>query len=106
MSRTQKNMPRIVTAFEARTQLGEIMRRASGEKQERFIVDRRGEPKVIIMGFNDFMRTIAPEPESLAAIRAHSKRKKTDKLSMRAIDREIAAVRKERAKNAKPTRSA
>jgi hypothetical protein len=66
MSRTQKNMPRIVTAFEARTQLGEIMRRASGEKQERFIVGRRGEPKIIIMGFNDFMRTIAPEPRSLA----------------------------------------
>lgn len=66
MGRTQKSMPRIVTAFEARTQLGEIMRRASGEKQERFIVGRRGEPKIIIMGFNDFMRTIAPEPRSLA----------------------------------------
>jgi hypothetical protein len=106
MSRTPKGMPRIVTAFEARTQLGQIMRRASGEKQERFIVDRRGEPKVIIMGFKDFMRTIAPEPELLAAIRACSKRNKTDKLSMRAIDREISAVRKGRAKNAKPTRSA
>jgi hypothetical protein len=106
MSRTLKSIPRIVTALEARTQLGQIMRRASSEKQERFIVDRRGEPKVIIMGFDDFMRTIAPQPELLAAIRAHSKRNKTNEVSMRAIDREIAAVRKERANNAKPTRSA
>ena len=106
MSPTPKGMPRIVTAIEARTQFGQIMRRASSEKQERFVVDRRGEPKVIIMGFKDFMKTVAPEPEVLAAVRAYSKRNKTYKLSMRAIDQEIAAVRGERAKNAKPSRSA
>ena len=90
-------MPRVVTAFEARTQLGQIMRRASSDKQERFIVDRRGEPKVVIMGFKDFMKAIAPEPEVLAAVRAYSKRHKINRLSLKSIDREIAAARKERA---------
>lgn len=105
MSRIQKKMPSIVSAFEARTQFGQIMRRAAGERQERFIVDRRGQPKVVIMGFEDFMKTIAPEPEVLAAIRTYARRNQTHKLSMRAIDQEIAAVRKERAKNGKSTRS-
>ena len=82
------------------------MRRASGVDQERFIVDRRGEPKIIIMGFHDFMKTVAPEPKILAAMRAYAKRSKTNRLSMRAIEQEVAATRKERIKNAKSTRSA
>jgi hypothetical protein len=89
-------MPKSISALAARTQFGQIMRRAAGEKQERFIVDKRGEPKVVILGFQDFFENIAPEPEVLAAIRAESKRNKTDKLAMREIDREIAAYRKER----------
>jgi hypothetical protein len=106
MPSKQKKMPRVVTAFEARTQLGQIMRRASGVDQERFIVDRRGEPKIIIMGFQDFMKTIAPEPKILAAMRAYAKRNRTNRLSMRAIDQEVTATRRERTRNAKSTRSA
>ena len=38
-------------------------------------------------------KTIAPEPELLAAIRAHAKRTGKANLSMRDIDREIKAYR-------------
>jgi hypothetical protein len=94
-------MPKFITALTARTQFGQIMRRASGKKQERFLVEKRGEPTVIILGVEDFLKTIAPESEVLAAIRADSRKNRTDKLSMREIDREISAYRKERAlKNA------
>jgi prevent-host-death family protein len=91
--------PKSITALTARTQFGQIMRRASGKKQERFLVEKRGEPTVVILGVEDFLKTIAPEPEVLAAIRAESKKNKTDKLSMREIDREISAYRKERKLN-------
>lgn len=79
----------------ARTQFGQIMRRA-GQQQERFVVDKRGEPQVVIMGVKDFLKTIAPEPEVLVAIRAEAKRKKKSILTMRQIDHEIAAFRRER----------
>lgn len=42
-----------------------IMRRASGKKQERFIVDRRGEPKVVIIGFEDSFATSLRNQRSL-----------------------------------------
>lgn len=87
-------MTKVVSALTARTQLGQIMKRAT-KNQERFVVDRRGEPQVVIMGINDFIKTIAPAPEVLEAIRVDAKRKGTNKLSMREIDVEIAAYRKE-----------
>jgi prevent-host-death family protein len=88
-------MPKIITALTARTQFGQIMRRA-GRQQERFVVDRRGQPEVVIMGVKDFLTTIAPEPEVLAAIRAEAKRNKTARLTSRQINREISAYRRER----------
>ncbi len=92
----QVDMPKVISALAARTQFGQIMRRAR-KQQERFVVDRRGEPQVVIMGIKDFLRTIAPAPEVLAAIRAASKRKGRSLMTMREIDREIAAYRRERA---------
>jgi prevent-host-death family protein len=88
-------MSNIVSALTARTQFGQIMRRAS-EKNERFVVDRRGEPAVVIMSIKDFIDTIAPPPAWLKKVQAESKRKGTDKLSMRAINAEIASYRKEK----------
>ena len=48
------------------------------------------------MKLRDFLKTIAPEPEVLQAIRAEAKRNKASKLSSRQIDREITAYRRER----------
>jgi Antitoxin Phd_YefM, type II toxin-antitoxin system len=89
------SMPKVITALAARTQFGQILRRA-GRQQERFIVDRRGNPEVVIMGLKDFLTTIAPEPEVLKAIRADARRNKTSRLTNRQIDREITAYRRER----------
>lgn len=86
---------KVISALAARTQLGQIMRRARLE-QARFVVDRRGEPQIVIMGIKDFLRTIAPEKKILAAIRADARKKGKDKLSLREINREIRAYRRER----------
>lgn len=86
---------KVISALAARTQLGQIMRRARLE-QTRFVVDRRGEPQVVIMGIKDFLNTIAPEKKVLAAIRAEARRKGKDKLTLRQINREIRSYRRER----------
>ena len=86
---------KVISALAARTQLGQIMRRARLE-QTRFVVDRRGEPQVVIMGIKDFLNTIAPEKKVLAAIRAEARKKGKDKLSLREINREIRSYRRER----------
>jgi prevent-host-death family protein len=96
-------MTNIVSALTARTQLGQIIKRAS-KNNERFVVDRRGEPAVIIMSIKDYINTIAPPPKWLADIQAASKRRGTDKLTMRQINAEIAAARREQ-KKAPPHRS-
>jgi hypothetical protein len=69
------------------------MERAA-ERDERFIVDRRGEPKIVIMSVRDFIETIAPAPDVLKAIWSESRRKGTSKLGLREIDAEIAAYRR------------
>lgn len=87
-------MTKVVSALTARTQFGQLMRRAK-QKDERFVVDRRGEPQVVIMSINDFVKTIAPPPDWLAAIWEGSKRKGANKLTMRQINAEIKATRKQ-----------
>ncbi len=94
MATSPNSVPKIVSALAARTQFGQIMRRARIDNQ-RFIVDRRGEPQVVIMGVKDFIKTIAPEKKVLAAIRAASRKNGTNKLSLRDINREIRAYRRE-----------
>jgi len=81
------------------------MKRAT-ENDERFMVDRRGQPQVIIMSVNDYIKTIAPPPKVLQEIWADSKRKGANKLTMRQINAEIAAYRREKRKNRAIARSA
>lgn len=95
MATSPNSIPKTVSALAARTQFGQIMRRARSENA-RFVVDRRGEPQVVIMSIKDFLKTIAPEKKVMAAIRAASRKKGTDKLSTREINREIFAYRRER----------
>jgi hypothetical protein len=70
--------------------------RRTVQKNERFVVERRGQPSVIIMSIKDYIDTIAPTPDWLKAIGAEAKKKRLNKLSMRQIDTEIAAARRER----------
>jgi len=94
MASSLNSVPKIVTALAARTQFGQIMRRARVDNQ-RFIVDRRGEPQVVIMGVKDFIKTIAPEKKVLAAIRASARKNGTSKMTLREINREVRAYRRE-----------
>jgi prevent-host-death family protein len=82
-----------VDAHVARTQFGQIMNRAV-ENNERFVVDRRGEPAVVIMSVADFIKTVASPPKWLEKAWAGAKRRGLHKLSPREIDDEIRAYRR------------
>jgi prevent-host-death family protein len=88
-------MERRIDAHVARTQFGQIMDRAV-ENNERFVVERRGEPAVVIMSVQDFIRTTAPPPDWLQKAWSGAKRRGLDKLTSKAIDAEIAAYRREK----------
>ena len=90
-------MNRRVDAHLARIQFGQIMDRAV-ENNERFVVERRGEPAVVIMSVQDFVRTAAPPPDWLEKAWNGAKKKGLDKLSASDIDVEIAASRREKRK--------
>jgi prevent-host-death family protein len=93
-------MTNIVSALTARTQLGQILKRAT-RNNERFVVDRRGQPSVVIMSIKDYVDAIAPPPQWLKDIQGASKRRGTHKLSMRQINAEIAAARHQEQKKRK-----
>jgi prevent-host-death family protein len=86
-------MDRRIDAHLARTQFGQIMDRAT-KNNERFIVDRRGEPAVVIMSVQDFMRTAAPPPDWLEKAWSGARRRGLDTLTRAEIDAEIAEHRR------------
>jgi prevent-host-death family protein len=92
-------MNRRIDAHIARTQFGQLMDRAVAEK-ERFVVDRRGEPAVVILSVQDFLENVQSAPEWLRQAWAGAKKRGLDKLTMDEIDAEIATHRRER-RNAK-----
>lgn len=88
-------MTRKITAVTARTQFGQIMDRAM-DRNERFLVERNGEPSVLIMSVADFIKTLAPPPDWMKDIQDEARRRGLDKLTMLEIDAEIKASRRSR----------
>ena len=93
----KRSMTNVVSALTARTQLGQIIKRAT-QRNERFVVGQRGEPSVIIMSVRDYMDTFAPAPQELRAMQATAKRTGMNTLTARQIDRVVSAARKEKAR--------
>jgi len=80
--------------------MSELMREAFRRYQQ------PSAPPTTTMDMREYVRTVAPPDAALRAIREEAKRKGTGKLTMREIDREIRAARRERAKKTtnKPAR--
>jgi predicted nucleic acid-binding protein len=70
------------------------MKRAT-RKNERSVVGRRGEPSVVIMSVQDYMKTFAPTPEELRTMQATAKRTGAARLTAGQVNRIVAAVRRE-----------
>jgi len=92
-----KRIGRIIPALTARTQFGQILRRA-GQNKERFVVERRGEPGVVIMSVEEYLRTFVKPGSVVDEIHDFVRKKNLKPLTMRAIDKEIKRYRNERRK--------
>ena len=90
-----RSVAQVVSALTARTQFGQILKRA-GQNQERFVVGKRGEPQVVIMGIEEYLRNFAKPLPVVEEIRREAKAKGLDRLTMREINREIKRYRRER----------
>ncbi|MBL8231606.1 MAG: type II toxin-antitoxin system Phd/YefM family antitoxin [Bryobacterales bacterium] len=91
----EKLVPNVVSAVAVRSRLGQILKRVE-QKNERFVVDRHGQPQAVIMSIRDYVNTFAPAPTWLKAIGREAKQKGLNKLTLRQINAEIATTRRER----------
>jgi prevent-host-death family protein len=82
-----------IDAHTARTQFGQLMDLAT-RNNERFIVERRGEPAVVIMSVQDFIRTAAPPPDWLQKAWAGAERRGRAAMPPEEIEAEISAHRR------------
>jgi PHD/YefM family antitoxin component YafN of YafNO toxin-antitoxin module len=97
MPRTARNASLVVSALHARTNFGRLLRQIDEERRS-LVIEKRGTPRAILLSIRDYVRLAAPEPEVLKAIGDESKRKGTNTLTSRQIDRVIQAARAKKSK--------
>ena len=85
-------MNRRIDAHIARTQFGQLMDRAV-RKNERFVVDRRGEPSVVILSVRDYLDTVKSAPEWLRKAYLEAGKRAVDRLKMKRAEAEIDVYR-------------
>jgi hypothetical protein len=79
MPKVAKNLAIVVSALHAR-----ILS---------LVIEKRGTPRAILLTIRDYVRLAVPEPRVLKSIGKESRRKRTDTLSSRQIDKVIKAAR-------------
>ena len=90
----------MIPALTARTQFGQILRRVRHSK-ERFVVGRRGQPQAVIMGVEEYLKTVGGAVPILEEIWKDSEAKGLQRMTLREINREIKRYRSERRKTTK-----
>lgn len=97
MPRPAKNAALVVSALHARSNFGRLLRQIDEERGS-LVIEKRGTPRAILLSIRDYVRLAAPEPEVLKAIGEESRRRGTDELTSRQIDRVIQAARAKKSK--------
>jgi len=92
MLQIDKTSPSVVSALKARANFGKLLRRVEDERRS-LIIAKRGTPRAVLLSIRDYIRLAAPEPEVLRLIGEESKRKGTNALTERQINRIIKATR-------------
>lgn len=87
------NDSNVVTALDARTNFGKLLRRVEDDGRS-VVIEKRGRPRAILLSIKTYVRLALPEPEVLRIIGEESKRKSTDRLGAREINRVIKAARR------------
>ena len=92
-----KSATKLVDALSARTHFGEMMEEAEKEKT-RFLVSKRGKPKVVILSVEDYLKNVIKQPEILTTIQLSARKAGLDKMSEEEINAEISSSRRSKAK--------
>jgi prevent-host-death family protein len=87
----------VITALDIRTNFGKHLRRVENEGKS-LIIEKRGTPRAVLVSIRDYVRLAAPEPEVLRLLGQESKRKGTNSLTAKQIDRIIYATRTRRSR--------
>jgi prevent-host-death family protein len=83
----------IVTALDARANFGKLLRRVEDEGRS-LVIEKRGNPRAVLLSIRDYVRLAVPEPEVLRIIGRESKQKGTNRLGAKQIDQIVRAARK------------
>ncbi len=87
-----KPTTKLIDALSARTHFGELMEEAEKEKM-RFLVSRRGKPKVVILSVEDYLKNIVKQPKLLTKVQVSAKKAGLDKMTEEEIEAEITVYR-------------
>jgi prevent-host-death family protein len=85
----------VVTALDARTNFGKLLRRVEDEGRS-LVIEKRGSPRAVLLSIRDYVRLAVPEPEVLRIIGQESKQKGTNRLGTRRIDEIVKVARRSR----------
>lgn len=88
-------MPNVISALTARNRFGQLLDEVDKQRRS-FVIEKRGQPRAILLGIQDYIRLAAPEPEILKSLGEASVQRGTDKLTSRQIDRVINVARTSR----------
>ena len=83
----------VVTALDARTKFGRLLRRVEDEGRS-LVIEKRGSPRAVLLSIRDYVRLAVPEPEVLRIIGHESRRKGTNRLTAGRIDQIVKAARR------------
>ncbi len=97
MLRTSANDTIVVSALQARSNFGKLLRRVDHERRS-LVIEKRGTPKAVLLSIRGYVRLAAPEPEVLRLIGEESRRKGTNTLNSRRIDQVVKAARAQKPK--------
>jgi prevent-host-death family protein len=87
----------VISALRARANFGRILDDVDSQGRS-LVIEKRGTPRAVLMSLREYVKLAAPEPEILKIIGEDAKRKGTNLLSSRQIDRVIKAARAQRKK--------
>ena len=97
MPRIARNETIVVSALQARSNFGKLLRRIEDERRS-LVIEKRGTPKAVLLSIRDYVRLATPEPDVLKLIGEESQRKGTHKMTTREIDRVIKTSRMQKTK--------
>jgi prevent-host-death family protein len=87
----------VVSALQARSAFGRLLRRVDDERRS-LVIAKRGAPTAVLLSIRDYVKLAAPEPEVLKIVGSEAKRSGKNALTSRQIDEVIRQVRADKKK--------